>query len=99
MFAVGPSALRFLITHRHDLFPGVPIVFTGVRPDETPPVGLPANVTGVWRPNPMAATLDVALRLQPHTERVVVIAGTAPSEQALLASARTALAPYADDCR
>ena len=95
VFAVGPTALRFLTTHGHDLFPGVPIVFAGVRPEEVPPAGLPANVTGVWRPNPISATLDAALRLQPETQRAVVIAGVSASEQALLASARAELAPYA----
>jgi two-component system, LuxR family, sensor kinase FixL len=94
VFAVGPAALNFLIESRADLFPEVPIVFTGVRPaDVKAPVGPPAGMTGVWRPLVAAETLDAALRLQPDTERVVVIAGTSQSERAFLQDVRAALAP------
>ncbi|MGH7390185.1 MAG: ABC transporter substrate-binding protein [Candidatus Rokuibacteriota bacterium] len=80
---------------RADLFADVPIVFTGVRPtDVTAAVGLPAGVTGVWRPLPVADTVDAALTLQPDTERVVVISGTSHSERAFLQDVRTGLTVY-----
>src|SRR4030095_14936721 len=70
VFAVGPAALNFLIESRADLFPEVPIVFTGVRPtDVKAPVGLPPGMTGVWRPLVAAETLDAGRRLQPGTAR------------------------------
>lgn len=94
--AVGPTALNFLLRHRPRLFPGVPIVFTGVRLSDLDGPALPARVTGIWRPSTAADTLVAALRLQPDAERLVVIAGTTPSERVMLHEVRAALAPFAD---
>jgi len=96
VFAVGPTALNFLLRHRPRLFPGVPIVFSGVRPGELDDPVLPPGVTGIWRPSTAADTLSAALRLQPDAERLVVIAGTTRSERTALREVRAALAPFAD---
>lgn len=96
VLAVGPTALNFLLRHRPRLFPGVPIVFSGVRLSDLDGPALPAGVTGIWRPSTAADTLVAALRLQPDAERLVVIAGTTPSERVMLHEVRAALAPFAD---
>lgn len=99
VFAVGPAVLNFLLQHRRELFPNVPIVFTELRPSDLDAPQLPALVTGIWRPVTAAATAEAALRLQPHTEELVVIAGTSRSERAMLRDVSTALAPYASRLR
>jgi signal transduction histidine kinase len=99
VFAVGPAPLNFLLRYRSELFPGVPIVFSGVGPADLGAAGLPAGVTGVWRPVTAADTLDAARRLQPATEELVVVAGTSGSERAMLEEVRAALAPYAGELR
>ena len=66
-------ALRFLLAHRDDLFPGVPIVFTTVEKKTGVDFVLPADVTGVWVEIDWRGTLEAALQLQPQTRRVVVV--------------------------
>jgi PAS domain S-box-containing protein len=99
VFAVGPAPLRFLLRNRQELFSGVPIVFSAARPSDLPGAGLPAGVTGVWRPVTVADTVDAAVALQPYVEDLVVIAGTSPGERAMLEDLRAALAPYAGRLR
>ena len=93
VIAQSPAVLSFLLKYGDDLFPGTPIVFgtmdktrfAGMVP------GLKPNVTGtLWDPN-FAATLDLALRIQPDLHNVVVIAGSAENDLSYLANARTQL--------
>jgi signal transduction histidine kinase len=83
-------ALRFALDARAELAPGAPIVFMAV-----PSVGdleLPRDVSGVQMSGDSIDTLGAALRLQPETQRVVVVAGTTPLDKILLASVRAAFA-------
>jgi PAS domain S-box-containing protein len=94
VISAGGQALRFALAHRDQLFPGVPIVFAAV--DRATAAGLEVGpgVTGVWMVLDWEGTLDTALRLQPGTRRVVVIAGTSELERAWLADGRQALRKY-----
>ena len=44
---VAGSALEFALTHREELFPGVPMVFCAMDQRELEPLALPADVTGI----------------------------------------------------
>jgi signal transduction histidine kinase/ABC-type uncharacterized transport system substrate-binding protein len=88
--------LRFVLRHRAQLFPDVPIVFMSVNKAASADLDLSGNITGVWQWFDWAGTLDVALRLQPRTRRVAVVSGTSSRDQMWLASAREQLAPYRD---
>jgi signal transduction histidine kinase len=99
VFAVGPAVLNFLLRARGELFPGVPIVFAGLRPGDLGPAGLPDRATGVWRPVTVTDTVDAALQLEPEAEELVVIGGVSRSERAMLQDVRTALEPYATRLR
>jgi len=90
VMAFGPRALRMALDYRAELAPGVPIVFMGV--DSVDDFELPADVTGVLFTFSWMDTLDAALRLQPDTRRVVVVAGTAPLDRRWVAGARAAFA-------
>ena len=90
VMAAGPRALRIALEYRAELGPAAPIVFTAV--DSASPVGLPPDVTGIGTTLDWMDTLGAALRLQPETRRVVVVAGTAGYDQRLLAAARAAFA-------
>jgi PAS domain S-box-containing protein len=73
--------LEFLLNHRKDLFPGVPIVF-GIIPKDIPaPMQKYPGVTGVVEPLHFEKTLDLALVLQPDTKKVVLIAGSSPRDK------------------
>jgi two-component system sensor kinase FixL len=74
---VAGSALNFALDYRQELFAGVPIVFCAVDRREIEGRDLPADVIGLPINFDFRGTLDLAFRLQPETEEVVCIAGTA----------------------
>ena len=89
--AVIEPALDFLLRHRDALPPGTPIVFCGVSRRELGRIELPADVTGVVLEREFGPTLEIALRLQPETERAIVVAGTSEFDRQLLDQARPEL--------
>ena len=72
----GYIALKFLVRHRDQMFPGVPIVHVAVDRDflkKTP--GLAADVLGIPVDYDIAGTVDLGLLLHPNARRVVVVNG------------------------
>ena len=90
IMAVAPRALRFALDLRPVLVPEAPIVFLAV--DSVGDFQLPPDVTGVLMRIDAMDTLAAALRLQPETRHVVVIAGTSALDKRFLAEVRAALA-------
>jgi PAS domain S-box-containing protein len=75
IITVGSSPLKFMQEVHQRAFPGVPIVFclpTGPLPSIS---ALGSDFTGVQNDTAPAETLEIALRLQPGTEHVVVVGG------------------------
>jgi signal transduction histidine kinase len=87
MAVIGP-ALRFLLRHADEAFPAVPIVFCGADAADLQSVTLPGRVTGILVRRVFAPTIDVVLRLQPDTRRIVVVGGTSAFDRHLMAQAR-----------
>ena len=78
---VGRLALRFAVDQLHDVLPSVPIVFALCAAPQTNPSTLPANVTGrLADESRFAPTLEMARRLQPDAERIVVVGGAGASD-------------------
>jgi len=74
VIAVTDVALQFVLQNRIDLFPSAPIVFAGFfPPDATLRRGDP-GITGALMANGYEQTLAAALRLQPSTTQVFVVA-------------------------
>jgi len=80
---VSIRALRFALDFRAELAPGTPIVFMAVH--SVSDLELPGDVSGVQMTADWMDTLGAALRLQPETQRVVVVAGTAAVDKIFLA--------------
>jgi PAS domain S-box-containing protein len=89
-------ALDFALKHRAEVFPGVPIVFSALDQREVNDRKLPPDVVGVPIKMDMTATLELALRLQPTTRRVCVIAGQAKLDAAWVAEARRQFRRFED---
>ena len=71
---VGKPALQFALKHRNEIFPNVPIVFTGVDADlESSDVQNWPGVTGYAPCEGIRPTIDLALRLHPDATTVAVI--------------------------
>ena len=90
---LGP-ALDFLLTSVDPVFPGAAIVFIGVELKQLGGRSLPSDVSGVLVTREFAPTLEVALRLHPMTENVVVVGGRSEFDTKLLEAARKQFQPY-----
>ncbi len=90
----GPLALRFALTHRSTIFPGVPIVFAAGFESMVRAPQLGPDVTGVWLVIDWRANLDLVLQLQPDTRRVAFVYGTSTFERAEQGRFREAFSAY-----
>ncbi len=87
VIAVMGPALDFALSHDGDLFPGAAVVFCGVDADELGRRPLPPHVTGVLLKREFAPTAELALRLQPETERFVLVSGTSEFDRRIAGQA------------
>lgn len=72
--ATGNEAFEFLLEHRAELFPGVPLAFCGVNGLHPEAFADSRDITGVIERNEFAATIELALGLHPNAREVVIIA-------------------------
>ena len=94
---VGGRALRFTVEELDDVLPNVPIVFALCASPQTDPASLPARVTGrLAASSRFAPTLQMARRLQPDAERIVVVGGTGSADSTSVAAAVRAVAALHD---
>ena len=92
--AIMPPAFDFLLANGDLIFPGTPIVFGGLDRRQLGTRSLPPNVYGVLIKRQFAPTLELALRLHPTTENVVVISGSSEFDADLLSDAQEEFRPY-----
>ena len=92
--AVREEALGFLLRHRAELFPGVPVVHAGVDTRALVSMSLPADVVGVPREHDFAPTIDLALRWHPRARRLVVVTGASEPDRAFEAWVRSEVRPF-----
>jgi signal transduction histidine kinase len=93
VIAISEAAQRFVLQHRDELFPNVPVVFTGLRRAVATTDAERRMLTGVLTASAYSDTLDLVLRIHPETRRVFVIA-RAPTDD-FVDEVRAELAPYA----
>lgn len=94
---VGGRALKFAVDQLGRGLPNVPIVFALCAMPQTDPAAQPANVTGRISPaSRFAPTLEMARRLQPDAERVVVIGGAGASDSTSVTAVTSAAATLGD---
>lgn len=96
IIADGRGAIQFMIDTHKEEFPGVPIVICGAAQDWANLSEIDPLFTGTWVDLDPAKILDLALKLRPDTEQVIVVNGASPSNQLIEASYRKALHSYED---
>lgn len=74
--ASADAPLAFLLEHRQELFANSPIVFVANNPPPAEVLAGGPGATGIHYKNAYRETVDLALRLQPHTRHVFVVSGT-----------------------
>lgn len=91
----GEEALGFLLRHRAELFPQVPVVHAAVARSflsSLPP--LSADVVGVPIEYDFPGTIDLALRWHPQARRLVVVTGTSAQDHAWEAKLRGEISQF-----
>ena len=73
IMALDNSALDLMLNYRGELFPGVPIVFSGVNGYGPDMLRNHKKITGVAEVQDMAGTIQMALKLQPGTKTILSI--------------------------
>ena len=97
IITVGPSPLKFMQEVHQRAFPGVPIVFCMPALAAPGAPALDSDFTGVENHTAPAKTLEIALRLRPGTEHVVVVGGgIADYDKQELRSVKQELKAFAD---
>jgi signal transduction histidine kinase len=92
VIADGETPFEFLVRHRAELFPGVPLIFS----KEGGPHTRVPNSAGVVFPVDMKSTLDLALKLHPNTRSVAVIVGSSAVDRFYEGIARGQFRGYED---
>jgi signal transduction histidine kinase len=86
------ESVRFVLPHRDQVFPGVPIVFISVLKHAVDDLPLTPDVSGVWVSIDWKGTLSAARALQPDLEHAVVVSGASALDGRWSANARGQLA-------
>ena len=85
---VTQPALDFFKTHGARLWPGARLVAHGIADPGSEPLTLPPNAVGQVNRDDFEGTIDLARRLQPNANRILVISGVAPLDLELAGRAR-----------
>ena len=75
----GYPSLDLVLTHRNQLFPGVPIVYFSLETSKIAGRTWP-GITGVTETQDVKAAIDLALRLDPDTDAIAIITGKSEIE-------------------
>ncbi len=91
------KALETVVRNRSELFPGVPVVFTGVYKESLPAIiGPERGITGIFEDQDVGATIRYAFGIQPRARAAYIVSDRDASGQAVerrLASAISSIAP------
>ncbi|WP_027152829.1 PAS domain S-box protein [Mesorhizobium sp. WSM2561] len=91
VIVVGSQALQFLRANGDEVFPGVPVVYAAIRPETIRSDPPPPNFVGIESRLDVAATVDLALTLQPEAKELIVVSGTADFDRNIAARAKADL--------
>ena len=73
VIAADNDAFNFVLRYRHELFPGVPVVFTGINGFTDKMVEGQDRVTGVVEETDIPSTIEIALKMHPYTREFIVV--------------------------
>ncbi len=73
ILASDNDALEFMRKYRDELFPGVPVVFSGINDFDERMLDKRRDITGTIERNDYAGTISLALKLRPAARNIVVI--------------------------
>ena len=78
---IGSPAGRFVVKYRDRLFPGAPIIYTGMDRRTLPHDAFKNNATFVGESFDLAGLVEDILQLAPDTNHIAVVIGASPLER------------------
>ncbi len=90
-------AFNFVLKHRDQLFPGVPVVFCGVNAFKPERIEGQQGITGINEQADILGGLQLALRLHPDTREVLLITDTTETGQIIRTEIEAFLPELPDD--
>lgn len=96
---ISYTGLEFAERHHDELFPGAPILFMDVDPDQIAGRKLAPEVTGVTSTAGIRETIDLALHLHPDTSTVAIISSDSTPDRYFLKRVHAELLRYQDKVR
>jgi PAS domain S-box-containing protein len=91
--AIAAPSVGFVIRHRADLFPGIPLIYSFIDARMALELRNEPGVSGVSVQSGFLELSDLALKLHPKARHVVVVSGTSEFDQGWEASYRRAAGP------
>jgi signal transduction histidine kinase len=91
---IGSPAGRFVVKFRDRLFPGTPVIYTGMDRRTVPPDAITKNATFVGDDFKLAGLVEDILQLAPDTTNIEVILGATPLERYWTIEFRRAFEPF-----
>jgi signal transduction histidine kinase len=91
---IGSPAGRFVVKFRDRLFPGTPVIYTGMDRRTVPPDAITKNATFVGEDFKLAGLVEDILQLAPDTTNIEVILGATPLERYWTIEFRRAFEPF-----
>jgi signal transduction histidine kinase len=79
--AAGSTALKFLLRHRGEILPGVPVVHAVITQAQLAALAPPPDVVGLPMDSDPLPTLELALRLQPKARCLILVTGTSDMDR------------------
>ena len=73
VIAVDNDALDFALKYHEEIFPDTPVVFCGINNFKSSMTGGNRYFTGVVEETDVKSTIEIALKLHPRTEQIVVV--------------------------
>lgn len=83
IFSTDDNALQFLLEYHEQLFPGVPVVFSGVNGFEVEPRLDRSIYTGVYEVKDSAGNIALVSRLFPENKQILVVGDNSETDVAI----------------
>ena len=84
VIGLDDNAFNFLLKYGDELFPNIPVVFSGIHNFNKSIISEHPLFTGRVKGNDVQGTIDIALKLHPNTKQVFVIDDDAQSKEWLI---------------
>jgi len=94
IISISRGATSFLVRHRAEIAPDIPILYCCTPPAIAADLDIPADIPGLVIEYDWAGTLALAERLQPNAKTLVLVSGASRRDRGWLQDAVAGLQPF-----